>query len=212
MQRTTLKVRASTRKILSESAQVLPCALEEIACETTSYDPYAYIWDYLDNCVLSSVLQTEGVNMVVQETNYFINCGPRSTTKIVFEVKNNFKKLFGRPTEENYPINFDSHYFAIFCGVFDLGYGRNLDKERKGAIQPLQWKAPSETMDLFNSIHTTQNTRPTKRAMTLCLYLWTTRCTWEQNWTTSSFKCSRLLLKYNTKNQYEQDRTHILAI
>ena len=45
IQRTTLKVRMSTGKVLSDSAQVLPCALEELGCETTSLDPYAYIWD-----------------------------------------------------------------------------------------------------------------------------------------------------------------------
>ena len=47
MHRTTLKVRMSTWKLLSDSAQVLPCALE-LGCETTSLDPYAYIWDYPD--------------------------------------------------------------------------------------------------------------------------------------------------------------------
>ena len=54
MQRTALKVRMSTGKVLSDSAQVLSCALEELGCETTSLDPYAYIWVYPDNCVLSS--------------------------------------------------------------------------------------------------------------------------------------------------------------
>ena len=67
MKRTTLKVRMSTGKSLSDSAQVLPCALEELGCETTSLDPYAYIWDYPDNCVLS-VLRTEEVNMVKRGT------------------------------------------------------------------------------------------------------------------------------------------------
>ena len=67
MQRTTLKVRISTGKVLSDSTHVLPCALEELGCETTSLDPYAYIWDYPDNCVLS-VLRTEEVNMVKQGT------------------------------------------------------------------------------------------------------------------------------------------------
>ena len=69
MQRTKLKVRMSTGKVLSDSAQVLPCALEELGCETTSLDPYAYIWDYPDNCVLSE-LRTEEVNMVKQGTKY----------------------------------------------------------------------------------------------------------------------------------------------
>ena len=45
MQRTTLKIRNSTGKVLSDSAQILPCALEELGCETTSLDPFAYIWD-----------------------------------------------------------------------------------------------------------------------------------------------------------------------
>ena len=67
MQRTTLEVRMSTGKVLSDSAQVLPFALEELGCETSSLDPYADIWDYPDNCVLS-VLRIEDVNMVKQGT------------------------------------------------------------------------------------------------------------------------------------------------
>ena len=65
MQRTSLKVRMSTEKVLSDSAQVLPCAVEELGCETTSLDPYTCIGDYPDNCVLS-VLRSEGVNMEKQ--------------------------------------------------------------------------------------------------------------------------------------------------
>ena len=68
MQRTTLKVRMSTGKVLSHSAQVLPCPLEELACETNSLDPYAYIWDYTDNWVVS-LLRTEDCNMTKQGTN-----------------------------------------------------------------------------------------------------------------------------------------------
>ena len=44
MQRTTPKVRMSTGKVLSDSTQVLPFTLEELGCETTSLDHYAYIW------------------------------------------------------------------------------------------------------------------------------------------------------------------------
>ena len=35
MQRTTLKVRMSAGKVLSDSVQILPSALEELGCETT---------------------------------------------------------------------------------------------------------------------------------------------------------------------------------
>ena len=58
MLRTTLEVKNSTRKLKFDSTQVLPCALEELGFETTSFDPLAYIGDYTDNCVLS-VLRTE---------------------------------------------------------------------------------------------------------------------------------------------------------
>ena len=133
MQRTTLKVRMSSGKVLSDSAQVLPCAMEELGCETTSLDPYAYIWDYPDNCVLS-VLRTEDVNMVKQETKYYIISGPNSTTKFVFEVKNNPQKLCGKPTDI-YSTNYDSLYVEIIRG--GLTSGRNLGKEQDGAAQLL---------------------------------------------------------------------------
>ena len=92
--------------MLSDSAQVLPRALEELGCETTSLDPYAYIWDYPDNCV-SSVLRTEYVYMVKQGTNILFGSGPGSTTKIVFENKTNLQKPCGKPTDV-YRINYDS--------------------------------------------------------------------------------------------------------
>ena len=106
MQRTAIKVRMSTGKVLSDSAQVPPCALEELGCETTSLDPYAYIWDYPDNCVLS-VLRTEDFNMVKQGTKYYIISGPDLRTKFVFEVVNNPQKHCGKPTDI-YPTNYDS--------------------------------------------------------------------------------------------------------
>ena len=96
MQRTTLKVRMSTGKVLSDSIQVLPCALEDLGCQATSLDPYAYIWDYPHNCMLS-VLRTEDVNMVKQGSKDNIISGPISTTKFVFEVKNNPQRHGGKP-------------------------------------------------------------------------------------------------------------------
>ena len=65
LQTTTLKVTLENGKVLSDTGLTLPCALEELGCETTSLDPYAYIWDYPDNCAIS-ILRTEEVNMVKQ--------------------------------------------------------------------------------------------------------------------------------------------------
>ena len=97
MQRTTLNSRMSTGKDLSHSAQVLPCALEELGCETISLDPSAYIWYYPDNCVLS-VVRTEDVNMVKQNIKYYIIGWPNSNTKLVFEDEKNSQKHSGKPT------------------------------------------------------------------------------------------------------------------
>ena len=91
MQRTTLKVRMSTGKVLSDSVQVLPYTLGELGCKTNSLDAYADIWYYPGNCVLS-VLRTENVNMVKRETKYYIISTPYSTTKFVLEVKINPEK------------------------------------------------------------------------------------------------------------------------
>ena len=139
-QRRTLKVRMSTGKVLSDSAQILPCALEDLGCETTSLDPYSYIWDYPDNCVLP-VHRPNEVNMVSQGTKYYTISGPDSTIKFVFEVKNNPQKHCGKRTDI-YPTNYDSFYVAITREGFDLKSGRNLGKERYGATQPSQYIAP----------------------------------------------------------------------
>ena len=75
MQWTTVKVKMSPGKFLSDSAQVLPCALEELGCETTSLDPCVYIWVYPDNSI-PSVLRTENVSMVKQGMKFHIIGGP----------------------------------------------------------------------------------------------------------------------------------------
>ena len=142
MQPATLKFRMSSGKNLSDSAQVLPCSLKELGFETTSLDPNAYIWDYPDNCVLS-VLRTEDVNMVKQGTINYMISGPNSTTKSVFEVKNNSQKPCGKPTD-TYLTNYDSLYLAIISGGFVLRSGWNLVKERNGATQLLQYIPPTE--------------------------------------------------------------------
>ena len=55
LQTTTLKVTLEKGKVLSDTGLMSPCALEELGCETTSLDPYAYIWDNPDNCANSTL-------------------------------------------------------------------------------------------------------------------------------------------------------------
>ena len=157
----------STGNVLSYSAQVLPCALEELGCETTSLHPYAYIWDYPDNCVLS-VLRTEDVNMVKQGTKYYIISGPDSTTKFVFEVRNNPQKHCGKPTDI-YSTNHDSLYVAIISGGFDLRLERNLGTERTGATQLLQYIPPTESNGFAQLYAYDPKHTSTKQAMKTCI-------------------------------------------
>ena len=145
MQRTTLKVKMSTGKVLSDSAQVLPCALEELGCDSTSLDHYAYIWDYPDNCVLS-VLRIEDVNMVKQGTKYYFISGPNSTTKFVFEAKNNSQKQCGNSTA-NYPTNYDALCGAIISGDCDLRSGWNLVTPLVTCLTLLSFSLFSWTID-----------------------------------------------------------------
>ena len=213
MQRTILKVRMSTGKVLSDSGQVLPCALEELGCETTSLDPYAYIWDYPDNCVLS-VLRTEDVNKVKQGTKYYIISGPDSTTKFVFEVKNNPQKYCGKPTDI-YRTNYDSPYVAIISGGVDLRSGRNLGKERNGATQLLQYMSTTEgngfaRLYAYDPKHTSHKTSDED------MYL---NMDYEMHMGTKFdylfFQSSRLLQASEIqlmKNQCEQEKTQILTI
>ena len=109
-----------------------------------------------------SVLRTEEVNMVKQGSKYYIISGPGSTTKFVFEVKNNPQKYCGKPTDI-YPTNYDSLYVAIISGVFDLRSERNLDKERNGATQVLQYIPPTENNEFaqlyaYDPKHTSHRT------------------------------------------------------
>ena len=212
MQRTTVKVRMSNGKVLSDSAQVLPCALEELGCETTSLDPYAYIWDYPGTCVLS-ILQTEEVNMVKQGTKYYIISGPDSTAKFVFEVKNNPQNFCGKATDI-YPNNNGSLYEAIISGGFDLRSGRNLQKERNGATQILQNIAPTENngfaqLFAYDPKHTSHKT--SDEDMYLNMYYemhMGTKLDYLFFQSSRSLQASEIQL---LKNQCEQKRTQILT-
>ena len=145
MQTTTLKVTLENGKVLSDSDSFLPCALEELGCKTTSIDPYAYIWEYLDNCAIS-ILRTEEVNMVEQGKKYYVISGAHSSSKIVFEVWNNPQKNCGKPTY-TYLTNYDSLYMDRLSESFDIDTGRNLGRDQNGATKILQYLGPKEKGD-----------------------------------------------------------------
>ena len=82
-----LKVRTKDGKIMSEDGLQLPCPSEELGCDTTSFDPYAYTWDAPDNCVLA-IHRKGDVNMIKQgKNNYYIVSGRKNSSQYLFEVK-----------------------------------------------------------------------------------------------------------------------------
>ena len=88
-----LKVRTKDGKVMSKDGLQLPCLLEELGCDTTSFDPYAYTWDTPDNCVLA-IHQKEDVNKIKQgKNNYYIVSGPNNTSQYLFESKNETRSL-----------------------------------------------------------------------------------------------------------------------
>ena len=215
IQKTTLKVTMENGKVLSDMGLILPCALEGLGCETTSLDPYAYIWDYPDNCVLS-VLRTEEVNMVKQDTKYYVISGKDSTSKFVFEVKNNPQKQCGKPTSI-YPTNYDSLYMARLSEGFDPNTGRNLGREKNGATKILQYLGPQAKNDFGQLyVHNPQleGTQLQKaNDPNSCLNM-----DYEMHLGTKIdylfFQCSRLLQATEIQllqNQCEQERTQIFT-
>ena len=92
MQTTTLKGTLENGKVLSDTGLILPCALEELGCETTSLHPYAYIWDYPDNCAIS-ILRTEEVNIGNKERNITLSVEPTPAQNLYSKLKTTLKNI-----------------------------------------------------------------------------------------------------------------------
>ena len=215
MQTTTLKVTLDNGKVLSDAGLILPCALEELGCETTSLDPYAYIWDYPDNCAIS-ILRTEEGNMVKQGKKYYVISGTDFSSKFVFEVKNNPQKHCGKPTSI-YPTNYDSLYMDRLSEGFDMDTGRNLGGDRNGATKILQYLGPKEKGDFGQLYAHNPQLEGTQRSQTADPdnYL---NIDYEMHLGTKIdylfFQSSRLLQATEIQllqNQCEQERTQILT-
>ena len=84
--------------------------------------------------------------MVKQDTKYYVISGKDSTSKFVFEVKNNPQKHCGKPTPI-YPTNYDSLYMARLSEGFDMNTGRNLGREKNGETKILQYLGPQAKND-----------------------------------------------------------------
>ena len=138
------KVRTKVGKLMSKDGLQLPCPLEELGCETTSFEPYAYTWDVPDYCVLA-IHRKEDFNMVRQgKNNYHIVSGRNNTNQYLFEVKTEPQVFCNKPVQV-YPTNYDSLYRVIDFGGFDLAPGKRMGLS--GGTQHLQYYQPSVSSD-----------------------------------------------------------------
>ena len=86
VQDVVLKVRTKDGKVMSEDGLKLPCPLEELGCDTTSFEHYAYTWDAPDSCVLA-IHQKEDVSIIKQgKNNYCIVSGRKNTSQYLLAV------------------------------------------------------------------------------------------------------------------------------
>ena len=64
-----MKVRIRDGKMFNRNDQLLPCDLDELACESTSLDPYAYMWKAPENCLLP-VLEKNHAQILKNDNQY----------------------------------------------------------------------------------------------------------------------------------------------
>ena len=119
-----LKVRIKDVKIFNRNDQLLPYDLDELGCESTSLDRYAFRWKAPENCILS-VLKEDNGHMLKNDNHFYIVTQNTSANKYLFEVKNHPQHLCNKLTEV-YPTTYDSVYVAIHNGGIDMKTGRKI--------------------------------------------------------------------------------------
>ena len=86
-----------------------------------------------------------------QGRELYVISGTDSSSKFVFEIKNNPQKNCGKPTSI-YPTNYDSFYMDRLSEDFDMDIGRNLGRDQNGATKILKYLGPKEKGD-FGQLH-----------------------------------------------------------
>ena len=114
IQDNNLNVKLIDGTIKQRNGHPLPGKLDELGCDSTSLDPYAYILDSSDNCILT-VLNEEYVNMIKNDDQYYIDSRNDSENKYLFQIKNRPQKLCIKPSDVH-PTTYESLFVAINYG------------------------------------------------------------------------------------------------
>ena len=208
-----LKVRTKNGKVMTKDGLQLPRLLEDLGCDTTSFDPNAYTWYAPDNCVLA-IHRKEDVNMIKQgKNNYFLVSGRNNTSQYLFEVKTEPKSFFNKPVQVN-PTNYDSLDVVIDFGGFDVASGKRMGFS--GGTQHLQYYQISVSSDGKLFVHKSESTHTDKPNPETPHYL---NLDYELHQVTKVdfllFESSKMLEgseKQLLKKLCEQERTQISAI
>ena len=154
--------------------------------------------------------------MVKQGKKNYVISGAKSSSKIVFEVKNNPQKHCGKPTSI-YLSNYESLYMDRLGEGFDIATGRNLGRDQNGATKILQYLGPKDTSDSGQLYAHNPKLEGTQKFQTADLdnYL---NIDYKMHLGTKDdylfFQSSRLLQATEIQllqNQCKQERTHFLT-
>ena len=151
-----------------------------------------------------------------QGKKYYVISGADSSSKFVFEVKNNPQKHCGKPTYF-YLTNYDSLYMDRLSEDFDMDTGRNLGRDQNGATKILQYLGPKEKSDFGQIYAHNPKLEGTQRLQTGDPYNYLI-IDYEMHLGTKIhylfIQCLRLLQATEIQvlqNQCEQERTQILT-
>ena len=190
VQDVVLKVRTKDGKVMRTEVLQLPCPLEELGCDTTSFDPYAYTWETPGNCVLA-IHRKEDVTMTKQgKNNYYIVSGRNNTSQYLFEVKTE-PKIFCNKTVQVYPTNYDSLYVVIDFGGFDLVSGKRMGFS--GRTEHLQYYQPSVSSADYSYTNLSHPIQITQTQRHLTTSTWIMSSIKEPNWIIYSSKAQGCL-------------------
>ena len=149
-----LKERNKDGKLMNKDGLQLPCPLEELGSDTTSFDPYAYTRDAPHSCILA-IHRKEDANMIKQgKNNYYIVSGRNNTSEYLFEIKTKPEVFCNKPVQV-YPTSYDSLYVVIDFGGLDLASGKR--NRFSGGTQHLQYYQPSVSSDGRLFVHKTES-------------------------------------------------------
>ena len=111
----------------------LPSPLSAVGCNSTSTDPFAYIWDEPNNC-LFTMIRTFDAQMIKSIDKYYIVKDPKLSSaqsdfdlqSFLFQVYNKPQSLCSHPQIVN-PTPYDSLYISL-RGGFDMNTGEPIHK------------------------------------------------------------------------------------